>query len=327
MKFDTLFRYRAHYMAIAIAEVVTYHIKGSFPDTPLKTALFLFVGSVDTFFFVSGIGCFFSWRRDRDPAAFLRRRALRILPSYVPFILFWIALQLRGAGIGPTAALANLFGLEGFVAAKPSFNWYISAMWLSYLLTPWLAALAERCDTRLRMAAATAGLVLLTAAFWNDHELIIVVARLPIFFVGMCFAAESRRRESLTRAELAVLLGMMPVGALLLWEFMKTWQEQLWDWGLHWYPFLLIVPGACVLIAALFSLLERCAPGRALSRAAVFLSGFTFEIYLTHLCLTDYTLSLPVFLLLTAAGTALLHLVSRLIRGALEKRLTAQAAL
>ena len=327
MKFETLFKYRRHCMSAAILLILLFHIKGMLPDSLFKTVISFFYGGVDIFFFVSGIGCFFSWERDRDPAAFFRRRAKRILPCYLPFILVWIALQLAGEGIGPTAALANLLGVQGFVALEPSFNWYISALWLCYLLTPWLAALAERCDTRLRAAAATAGLLLLSAAFWNDYELIIIMTRLPIFFVGMCFAAESRRRESLTRAEFALLLGLIPVGALLLLAFMKYWPDYLWNCGLHWYPFILIVPGACVALAAVFEALERCAPGRAFSRAVGFLGGFTFEIYLTHLCLIDYPMSIPVFLLLTALSTALLHYVARLLRAALEKRLAARAAL
>ena len=322
MKFETLFRWRKQCMAAAIVMILLYHLKGAWPDTPLKTAASFLYGGVDLFLFVSGAGCFFSWQRDGDPAAFLRRRARRILPVYLPFILVWIAAQAAGEGIGPRAALANLFAVQGFLALRPAFNWYISALWLCYLLTPWLAALAERCDTRLRAAAATGALLLLSAAFWHDHELVIILTRLPIFFVGMLFAAESMRRERLTKAETALLLCLIPVGALLLWEFAKYWPEQLWDCGLHWYPFLLIAPGACAAIALLAQGLDRFAAGRALNRAGAFLGGLTFEIYLVHLGLGE----LPARLLLplTPLGTALLHGVSMLLRRALERRESAR---
>ena len=321
MKFETLFRYRKQYMALAILQVMTYHMKGNWPDGPLKTALFLFVGSVDTFFFVSGIGCFFSWQRERDPAVFLRRRALRILPTYLPFILVWITAQAFTGGISLNAALANLLGVNGFMKLEPSFNWYVSGMWLSYLLTPWLADLAERCGSKRRAALAIAGLLLASAAFWQNYELIIMASRLPVFFLGMLFAAESRRREGLERREIVLMLALVPLGGILLWECMKYWPDRLWNYGLGWYPFLLMVPGICAAVAGLCSALERFAAGRALSRGLSFLGGITFELYLTHFCLTR--LSLPVFLLLTAAGTALLVGVSRLIRGRLEKRRTA----
>ena len=165
MKFETLFRYRKQCMAAAIVLILLNHMKAAWPDGPVKTVASFFYGGVDLFFFLSGVGCFFSWRRDRDPASFLRRRALRILPSYLPFILVWIGLQAARDGIAPTAALANLLGVHGFVKIEPAFNWYVSGMWLSYLLTPWLAPLAEKCGTRLNAAAAVLALMLFSAPF------------------------------------------------------------------------------------------------------------------------------------------------------------------
>ena len=123
----------------------------------------------------------------------------------------------------------------------------------------------------------------------------------------------------------ALLLALVPVGAVPLWEFATYWPDRLWSCGLHWYPFLLIAPGACLAIAAAASALERNRAGRALNRAAGFVGGYTFEIYLTHLCLPR--LPAPIFLLCTALCTALLAGVSRLLRRVLESRQTEGAAL
>ena len=316
MRFQTLFKYRKSMMALAILLILCYHTKGAWPETALKKAAGFFYGGVDIFFFASGIGCFFSYSRDRDPVGFLRRRAGRILPVYLPFILVWILAQARGGGIGFAAALANLFGVHGFTAVSPSFNWYVSGMWLSYLLTPWLAPLAEKCGTRLKAAAAVLALLLFSAAFWGDNELIIIAARLPIFFTGMLFAAESGRREALTKAELALLLGLMPVGAAIIWEGPKFFPDLIWSHGIAWYPMLLITPGLCILTAAVSSWLERWKPGRAVNRSLGFLGGLTFEIYLTHFWALEKPL--PLFLLLTAVYTALLVGVSRLLRKRLQ---------
>ena len=67
---------------------------------------------------------------------------------------------------------------------------------------------------------------------------------------------------------------------------------------------LLIVPGVCILTAAVSQRLERRRLGRSLNRALGFLGGLTFEIYLTHFWALERPL--PQFLLLTAACTALL---------------------
>ena len=305
MRFQTLFKYRKNMMAAAIMMILLYHTKGAWPEIALKKAAAFFYGGVDVFFFCSGIGCFFSYCGDRDPAAFLRRRAARILPVYLPFILVWLALHALDGSLTVPSAAANLFGVHGFTGVKPAFNWYVSGMWLSYLLTPWLAPLAERCDTRLKSAGALLGLLTLSAAFWGDSELVIIMTRLPVFFAGMLFAAESRRREALSKTELALLICAVPVGGALLWETLRFAADVVWAYGLAWYPLLLIAPGLCILIAAVCDWLSRFKAGQAVNRALAFLGGLTFEIYLVHFWAVEKPLLwvLP----LTAVYAAALH--------------------
>ena len=312
MRFQTIFKYRKNMMAAAIVMILLYHTKGAWPEIALKRIAGYFYGGVDLFFFASGIGCYFSYCRDRDAAAFFRRRCARILPVYVPFALCWIAVEALGAGISFSAALANLFGVHGFLDIAPSFNWYVSGMWLSYLLAPFLAPLAERCDNRVKAIGAVLALLLFSCAFWGDTQLIIIVTRLPVFFAGMLFAAESERREALTKAELALLLALIPVGAAILWESPKFFADLVWSHGLAWYPMLLIAPGLCVAVAAVSAWLDRFAAGHGINKVLGFLGGITFEIYLVHFWALEKPL--PMFLGLTALYTAALHLVSGLIQ-------------
>lgn len=317
MRFQTLFKYRKNIMAAAIVMILLYHTKGAWPEIALKKAAGYFYGGVDLFFFASGIGCFFSYRKDANAAAFLRRRAKRILPVYLPFALCWIAVEALGEGIGFSAALANLFGVHGFLDIAPAFNWYVSGMWLSYLLAPFLAPLAERCGGRIKAITSVLALLLLSCAFWSDTQLIIIVTRLPIFFVGMLLAAESTRRDSLSKAELALLFALVPVGAAILWESPKLFADLVWSHGLAWYPMLLVAPGLCVAVAAVSAWLDRAAAGRAVNRRVSFLGGLTFEIYLVHFWALEKPL--PLFLLLTALYTAVLHSVSAAVCRGLEK--------
>ena len=316
MRFQTLFKYRKNMMAAAIVMILLYHTKGAWPEIALKKAAAYFYGGVDVFFFCSGVGCFFSYLGDRDPAAFLTRRARRVLPVYLPFVLVWLALHLADGSLSIPSALANLFGMHGFTGVKPAFNWYVSGMWLSYLLTPWLAPLAERCDTRTKAVGALLGLLVFSAAFWGDQELVIIMTRLPVFFAGMLFAAESRRREALNKTELVVLLCAVPVGAALLWETPRFAADTVWNYGLAWYPLLLIAPGLCVLIAAASEGLSRVKAGQAINRALAFLGGLTFEIYLVHFWAVERPL--PWVLPLTAVYAAALHGASLLVRRAMK---------
>ena len=116
-------------------------------------------------------------------------------------MLAWITVEALGEGIGIPAALANLFGVHGFTGIKPAFNWYVSGMWLTYLLTPWLVPAAEKADTRPKAIAAVLALLVFSVAFWGDTELIIIVTRLPIFFVGMLSCSPAYPLCSLMRMQ------------------------------------------------------------------------------------------------------------------------------
>ena len=317
MRIQTMFKYRKNMMAAAIVMILLYHTKGALPEGLLKRAAAYLYSGVDVFFLASGVGCYFSWDARPDAAGFLRRRAARILPVYVPFSLVWITVEALGGGIGLPAALANLFGVQGFLEITPAFNWYVSGMWLSYLLTPWLAPLAKRCDSRGKAVGAVLALLVFSVAFWGDTQLIIMVTRLPIFFVGMLLAAESQRREALKKVELACLLALLPVGAAILWVLPGRFPDLMWSRGLAWYPMLLVAPGLCVAITAAAAWLDRFAPGRGINRAAAFLGGLTFEIYLVHFWALEKPW--PLFLLLTALYAAALRAASLLVRKAIKQ--------
>ena len=146
---------------------------------------------------------------------------------------------------------------------------------------------------------------------------IIILSRIPIFFVGMLIAAESLRRERLSRGWTALLLILAPLGYLLYWELQKFFPGLL-ERGLYWYPFLPVIPGVAIALAWIVERLERFGAGRALNRAAAFLGGITFELYLTHVSVAER--SLPVFFGVTVLGTAALVFVSRRLRRALDRR-------
>ena len=317
MDFKTLFRFRKLYMGFAMLLLVLHHGRGFVPAGRFNELVALFYGGVDFFVFCSGVGCFFSYTSDRDPVAFLKRRAARIFPVYLAFMVYWIGSRLLRGGIALQDALGNLLCVQWLTGRTPVFNWYMSWLLVSYLLTPVLASLAERLKTPLRAVAAVLVLLLLSRCFWDCESWIILAARLPLFFTGMLFAAESRRRERLKTGELALLAAFLLAGVLLLRAAHADGSEALlWGHGMYWYPFLLIVPGACVLLAKGAELLERCIPGRWLLTAGNFVGSYTFEIFITHCYARGHG---PLYYVVFAAlYAAALHLASLAVKKAAE---------
>lgn len=317
MEYKTIFKYRKLLMGFAMLLLVLHHGRAYVPAGRVNDLVALLYGGVDFFLFCSGIGCFFSYTADRNPAAFLKRRAKRIFPVYLVFMAYWLHVQFNAGRVPLRDVLGNLLWVQWLTGREPVFNWYMSALLVTYLLTPALASLAEWADRPPRALGALLGLVAFSLCFWHSSQWVIITTRIPLFFVGMLFAADSRRREKLSGIEL-VLLGLMALagGVFLRFVHADGSEALLWDCGMYWYPFLLIIPGVCVGLAKGAELLERCAPGRWLVTAISFVGGYTFEIFITH-C---YALRGSVwhYLLFAAIYAAVLHLASLAVKKAGE---------
>ena len=206
MEYKTIFKYRKFIMGFAMLLLVLHHGRAYVPAGRVNDLVALLYGGVDFFLFCSGIGCFFSYTADRNPAAFLKRRAKRIFPVYLVFMAYWLHVQFNAGRVPLRDVLGNLLWVQWLTGREPVFNWYMSALLVTYLLTPALASLAEWADRPPRALGALLGLVAFSLCFWHSSQWVIITTRIPLFFVGMLFAADSRRREKLSGIEL-VLLG------------------------------------------------------------------------------------------------------------------------
>lgn len=280
MEIKKLFKYRSVCMAVAMLMLMIYHYEPWWPEGPLyQLGSYMYI-AVDVFAFVSGVGCWLSFDRDMDASAFWKRRVLRVMPIYLIVFISWCTR--KSPDINLCDISAAFFMAQYLTGRSPGMNWYYSFMLVTYLLTPFLYKFAKRADTRSRAMLYTLGLLFLSFMFWNNDTLIVILVRMVMFFVGMLFAAESRRREKLGKKEVLVLVALMPMGLLMLRWFNARIPEQLWGWGLYWYPALLVVPGLCVLVAMACSWLERFTVGAAINKMLTYIGGFSFELFLGH---------------------------------------------
>lgn len=97
IKIKDICSYRNLWMGIAIVWVMLFHssLLVAYPMDFLKNIGY---GGVDIFFFASGIGCYYSFDKDKDAFGFITRRAKRILPTYFMFIIPWCFVKNWGGG-------------------------------------------------------------------------------------------------------------------------------------------------------------------------------------------------------------------------------------
>jgi peptidoglycan/LPS O-acetylase OafA/YrhL len=234
-------------------------------------------GGTDIFFFASGVGCYFSLAgNDNDAFAFLKRRAIRILPSYFIALIIWIGYRWIFDPIDGLSILGNLLSVQQFTGRGNVFHWGFSAMWLFYLAAPYLAGIVGK----MKKPYQEIGLLLFTwviiVPFLGIDDLSMMAARLPIFVLGMIWGKRGYENKPIRKWEIFLWLFLMVVGIALLFYLQPLYGPLIG-------PFFLIVPGLCLLVSLLSKKLDTRMPTCDLVEIFRMIGCSAFEFYLVHL--------------------------------------------
>lgn len=282
MTLKEVIKYRKIWMGFAILWVIFFHF-GYKPPDPLAALQSSGYSGVDIFFFASGIGCYLSYSRDKNAAAFIKRRFIRIMPTYFVFIVIWCTYKVITDGMDFTTVLGNIFCVQDLTGKDGSFNWYFGAMWIFYLLTPYFVAVADKIKKPAGCVPFCLLLVLFSFPFWNVKALIIIVTRLPVYFLGMYLAKRSQVSDdkiSLKFMLIATVLSIISMAAFIVCYFKL--HDELWNYGLWWYPFIITAPTICLYLSFISKQLEKKSVGQKILKAFSFIGNYTFELFLVH---------------------------------------------
>ncbi len=201
MSYRQLSKYRTELMGVAMLWVMCFHAfdldLGNETLNHLRADGF---GGVDVFILLSSMGLAMSQlRSETEYGAFLRRRALRLLPAYYAVMLPYTLYLIWKDGVPSTALIWNGTLLYYWVQNEGGFNWYVSGAMLFYALTPPAFRLLRRSRHRTALTAAltAAGFLLCQWLLQTGDCLYMdVFYRVPVFFLGLMigfYAAEDRK--------------------------------------------------------------------------------------------------------------------------------------
>lgn len=280
-KIENFTMLRTAWMGIAILWIMWCHSGITFSNAQVNWVKYIGYGGVDIFVFCAGIGAYYSLAKDSDVARYLKRRVVRIIPTYWCFLLAWIPWYSHFNEMPIRAVIGNIFCVQDFTHKGNAFNWYMSAIWCFYILAPALKGIIDKINTRLLFVLWLLGIMLFTVSFWTSNTLIITVTRIPIFFAGMYWGKKSSEGCVLTFSVVvgAIIAGI--VGGGSLFYATQYHSEYLWSHGLYWYPFLLLAPSLCILLTYLIR------KNKVVNKCLDFLGNHSFEIYLIHVLLFD----------------------------------------
>lgn len=273
-------------MGVAILWVVLFHSQLVLPDG-VGIIKEIGYGGVDIFMLLSGCGIYYSLTKSDEVIPFYLRRIRRLFPAYLPFIVCWCVYKLNYLDVKIIEKLRIVIGnicMTGWINDVPyQFNWYVQVICGLYFLAPLFYALVCRCRKSwqcmlLFFAVAVAGI-----PFFCDLSHLMGVSRVPIFLMGMMWAHMVRSDEKSNGkwAKRAFLVLAMMLGFVLVIMCIYRYPDTLWAYGTWWYPFLLITPGLCYVLAQIFEWMGRA--GKICLLPMRWIGKASFEIYLIHI--------------------------------------------
>lgn len=331
-------KYRSFIMGIAILWIGIYHI-------PLRTQIPVLhfindsgYGGVDFFIFLSGFGLYYSLKKTDDNGkldiyAYIKRRALRLLPSYIPFIIVWMIVKKISHRIYITEIFGNLTWSGWWNGDENQFNWYIDLLLLIYIIAPIIYSIITRVSKQFTAIILMFIFVIMVGIAFFHGQLIQAMSRLPIFVLGMSLPSLSdssnvpENSADTTNKKIThllfskwvwIVLSVLGVALLVLCRFQTL--LDCWHYGLYWYPFFLIVPGITILLCALARVLDKRKFGSLIVRGISELGKASFEIFLFHLGVFEffqlkgtYNLNfwIPTYIISFAVGYVYYRLVNR----------------
>lgn len=252
MNYSIISKYRTHIMGIATLWIAVLHATMWFPVEPINW-IFKSLGQngVDIFFFLSSFGLYYAYQKDKNPKSFLYKRFIRILPTYIPVVLFCWYYEHYSMGKG-FLVLSSLY----FWVTGERTKWYISAILVLYLFTPFYLKRFEKNEVKMTIISIILSFVL-GACFFNG-PFTVFFARIPMFLLGFLVGYWSYNKKEISKKEYFLQVASFILGFAIFAFSYATFDEYfLWDYGLYFYPMLLIVIPFCLLFAQLFDFLNR----------------------------------------------------------------------
>ena len=289
MSLKKIVKYRDIWMCAAIVWTIFFH--GNFQVTKESLSIIKWIGygGVDLFIFASGIGCYYSLEKDDDVFNFIKRRIVRIIPTYWIFMIGWGLYKRSFSQMAFRTFLGNFLCVRNFTGLGEDFSWYISAMWLTYLLAPFFKGLLDRINSIYMVVIFTLFLGVLSVCFWDSYTFIITMSRLPLFFIGMYIGKLAWNDVYISKLSLLWLWIFMELGVRLFLYWSGVHAEMMWLRGYYWYPFILITPGLCMLISCLMELIKKIfgKVGEYVEKVLAIPGKFSFELFLLHVWFFD----------------------------------------
>lgn len=245
-------------MGFAILWVVLFH--SSIPVAtilPVNYIKELGYCGVDIFLFISGIGIYQSLNKNTI-SVYIKNRLKRIIPVWWTFLLVSIVLDslIKIFNFSKIEILGRLTFSGYWIDLENTGNWYVYAIILFYLISPILFSLIKESKNKTKMCLALILVSLLISLTFIKNPKLIALSRLPIYIIGLYFSANFKDKF-ITKKSFIVCLSILVISIPILYFLIFNYQYYSWNYGLYWYPFIIITPPLCIILCRVFASFEK----------------------------------------------------------------------
>ncbi|NJJ37889.1 acyltransferase family protein [Paenibacillus apii] len=284
LNYKVISKYRTELMGIAILWIVFFHSTINVSTVPiLNTIKATGYGGVDIFLMLSGLGLYFAWQKDSNVNTFYKRRLLRILPTYLAVVFIICFFEWYKGEMPLTDAVLNLTTLSFWLNSDKKFDWYVPSILVLYFLTPFFMNYFKLKNKYIILSAVVIGALLLSVAITPTplSYLLIFTIRIPIFFTGFLVGYWIEIHKKITMAHVIINLAAVIFGLTSLLASLKYLpDEYLWNYGIWWYPFILMTLPLCLFLAAFLQFTSKLGIKKFIF--LTFCGTHSLEIYLIH---------------------------------------------
>ncbi len=266
--------------------------------------------AVDIFIFLSGVGCFYSYKKNQNIDSFIRKRFERVVPSYLIFaIIYWAIIDFYVLDLGLKRFFFDL-SLYSFWKNGMRTFWYVAFILAAYCLFPFIyKSMYDSFGRAKKNRYFNLFLWIATFVAFNAYlksfnldvykKIEIATTRFPIFILG-CFAGDAVSNKKEISVSFFILCFILAFNTPYICE--NTYFPVF---GLR-YTQLLLGIGVCVTLSVLLSIISS----KWIHRVFSFLGSISLELYIVHIGLRKLFILSPYYEQYCWQGYLVLALIS-----------------
>ncbi len=172
------------------------------------------------------------------------------------------------------------------------YRWFVPCILLAYLITPLVdRVLFHRKEKSLyRFLCLLVVMELVTICFWNSSAALMILIRIPLYVAGYYFGSdgihlcEEKPKWLYALYAATIVIG----GCVIVLLRMKYGDIIMAEYGIWWYPWLVMAFPMCELVACFFDVLKRVGWLKWIANTFAFIGSISLEVYLWQWLITGY---------------------------------------